>query len=567
MRTLQQFPKPDKDQFYANDIWNGKTWEYTPIFNHVQDLPPGRRRLILAHRGLMKTTVNVQAHTIQWIINYPSLAMAIFQSTGSKAEAILDEIRNHFKINETFRRLFPEHCPQKNVSDWGTKERLTTLARPKSVVRREPTIMALSIDKGTAGYHFDVIKHSDIVEENNVKSIESITSIIDSFDLSKSLLVGPGYWIDVEGTLYNPKDLYNRLLKHWWTDKNAGIEPEYLVHIQGCYRLLDPKTKKQQTIFTPETLDDAWVEMRDAQGHPVPWWAADAAGKVRFPYELLERQRRTNPYVFSCQYMLKPRMDVDGKVTFNLNNITKVSMETFFKNIRPLVVGYSIGLDTAYTDNERSNNSAFVVIAWDRAGRGYVREIVRKKLLPEALIAEIFRMNEKYKPISFVIEETQFVTGLRVGIEEEFVRRKARMIELKVPWNLEYVKTDNQQKKILRIYNTLQEPFANDRIRFVVPPYNVTDPYFDKTIVDRESGRMSGDETREAFEESLRELKEFPLGEDDFLDALSDIFQKKEVFGRLGPRDRGDPSAAESRLEFLTALGIAPEKGYRFPKR
>ena len=144
MRTLQAFPKPDRKQFAEHDVFDGKTWRYTPLFKHVQDLQGKRRRLILAHRGLMKTTVNVQANTIQWILNYPSVAIAIFQSNLDKSEDILKSIRHHFRYNETFRRLFPEHCPQTRVDEWGLKNELTTLARPRSESRREPTLKALS---------------------------------------------------------------------------------------------------------------------------------------------------------------------------------------------------------------------------------------------------------------------------------------------------------------------------------------------------------------------------------------------------------------------------------------
>jgi hypothetical protein len=111
---LQKFPTPTQDQFYKHDIPSGNTWLYTPILP-ITKLPDLRRTLILDPRGFLKTTINVVGHTIQWILNYPDIAIMIIQSNGDKANDFLNKIKKHFQGNEKFRRLFPEHCPSESI--------------------------------------------------------------------------------------------------------------------------------------------------------------------------------------------------------------------------------------------------------------------------------------------------------------------------------------------------------------------------------------------------------------------------------------------------------------------
>lgn len=557
MSTLQQFPQPTKEQFYKNDRWNGKTWEYTPVFNHVQELRGKRRKLILAFRGLMKTTVDLQAHVVQWIINYPSVAIAIFQSNLDKSEQILKEIKHHFKYNETFRNLFPEHCPQKGIEQWGVASGFTTCARPRNISRREPSVTALSIDKENAGYHFDILKFSDIVEPGTTKTDTAMLDIERSFSLSESLLVSPPYWIDVEGTRYNSKELYQKLIDNWLKDHREGKPTEYDIMIQACFKKKDPKTGKEQTIFTPDTID--WPFLLDDNGKRISWWPKDASGAPRYPLEALEQKEKNDPYDFTCQYLINPSVDPKNKI-FDISKIYTVTMDTYIQKIKPLIRYHTIGLDTAYTEGARSNYSAFVVLAWDNAGRAYVREIVRKKLLPTPLIDELFRLNEQYKPKYFVIEETQYVSGLRVAIESEFIKRRDYMMQNRIPWNLEFIKPDNQKSKETRIYNTLQRPImgvpvensdmnTGQMIRFVKPPDDPKHALYDAEAVD-------------TFEALLKELKNFPLAAtDDILDALADQFQPKTFFGRLGPVDPTDTTKDQQREQLLKHMGVWWEPG------
>ena len=152
-----------------------------------------------------------------------------------------------------FRKVFPEHCPQKNPQDWGTKEQFTTEGRPRSIVRREPTVLALAIDKNTAGLHFDVIKFSDIVEPENTKTKERIEQVKKSFYLAQSLLVSPSYWVDVEGTRYHAADLYGDMLENYQKEVDSGYPPTYQVYTRSVFKRKGPDGLEQK-VFTPDIV-------------------------------------------------------------------------------------------------------------------------------------------------------------------------------------------------------------------------------------------------------------------------------------------------------------------------
>jgi predicted phage terminase large subunit-like protein len=303
MNILQSFPAPSgREEMEEHDKWdpNQGKWEYTPL-TRMNDIPGGRRRLILDPRSHLKTTINVQGHTIQWILNHPNIAILVTQSNIDKSVAVVGEIKKHFTHNPVFRQLFPEHCPQRAIGDWGTKAEFTTEARKREITRRESTVHAASIDKGLAGYHFDVMKFSDIVEPANTKTKTMIRQVIAGFYMMENLLVSPEYWIDVEGTRYTHSDLYGKLIEQWEKERLEEKEHEYEIHVRSGWQKVwarEAVEKKEVPIFTPDKLD--LPNYLDEDNHEVPIWPVDNEGVVRFTYDKYVKMRDKDPYIFSC---------------------------------------------------------------------------------------------------------------------------------------------------------------------------------------------------------------------------------------------------------------------------
>jgi predicted phage terminase large subunit-like protein len=490
---LQKFKKPSPQQFTDNDNLDKKgNWNYKPVCP-MTDLTGKRRRLILDPRGHLKTTINAQAHTIQWILNYPEAAIQVVQSNGEKAEAILREVKNHFMHNPTFRELYPDYVPHKRIEDFGSASQFTTPARPREVVRREPTMMVGSIDKGSAGYHFDVMKFSDIVEPNNVKTPEQIQAVISSFWLAENLLVAPHYWIDVEGTRYDFSDLYGRIIEMWEEDRKEGRPDTWDISIRSCWRR---DYKGKTPFYTPDSLELPYLL---EEGKKVPIWP-------RFRAEDFERMERQDGYVFSCQQCNNPSIGDSSSVIFPVDKMNPkfIDREVFKRNI-PLAFR-EITVDTAETITDRADFTVLTVGSWSGNNRLYIEEIIRGKFMPDEIVRHLITLYRKYHtrmtPIQKIkIEETGFVRGLRGSIE-----READKYKLVLP--ITFLKRETRESKRDRIIKTLQPFYKNGEIIF-----------------------LDDLNCREAL---IAELSKFPLYKhDDILDTLSDMYQDKEEFGRL----------------------------------
>jgi predicted phage terminase large subunit-like protein len=518
---LQKFPSPpDRETRWKHDKFVNGQWVYTPLVP-MPKLEGKRRLLILDARGHLKTTINAQAHVIQWIINYPDCAILIVQSTADKAESILGEIKRHFQGNPRFRQLFPEHCPQKRIFDWGTQSAFTTEARPKSCTRKEPTVMAVGIETGSAGYHFDVIKFSDIVEQKNSKDPNMCRVIADNFFMMHNLLVSPNYWIDVEGTRYHFADVYGIILETEW--KSVPEERRsWNFFVRSCFKRNVPGGQK----FTPDELEKPFL--LDPNGKRIPWWPYDSSGNPRFTLESLEQLERQNPYIFACQQLNNPA--VSGASYFPVNDKypVKVTRDIFERKIK--IAYYDIAVDTAESDSQNSNYSSIVVGAWSGYGKCYIVEIVHGRFMPDKLIEVILTTASKYRRYlnSIKMEKVPFVKGLMAGLR--------RHMDLTGFYpTIELIQRDTRTSKIERIINTLQPWYTSGDLVFL-----------DDLGIEDETERSR------VWSHLLKELEQFPLSRtDDILDSLSDLFQNKLWFGREIARPTIEHVRDERTRKFL----------------
>lgn len=521
--TLQRFPKPTQEQFYKNDDLSTGYVKYIPLMN-IKKLEGSRRNLILDYRSSMKTTINAISHTIQWILNYPNISILVCQSNTEKAEEILTEIKRHFQTNEKFRQLFPEHCPQKKIFDWGTKSRFTTEYRNYNFVEmhkmhdevshKEETVCTAGIDKGLAGKHLDILKFSDIVDPSNAKTDSGCREVIKNYYLMESLLTDLTYWIDVEGTRYSYNDLYGYI-----AEKETQKPPErrvWSIYARSCYKKKTKNNEPQK--FTVEELDLPDIEdpqritPKNPKGH-ISWW------EERFPVEYFEDKRESEPYTFSSQYLLKPLAAEPGMIPFIVDDKLPFWQDPKAFKDRVPVAYYDIAVDTAETDGKRSNHSAIVVGAFTNSGRCIIVDIIHGKFLPDVLIKEIIKAYMKYNPRSVKIEKTSFVRGLMPGL-----RKECESMGIHIP--VEEVGVSNKLAKTEKIIKVLQPLYVSGHIRFL--------------------------DNLKHKNELLQEFMKFPAWErNDILDAISTLFDNKEYFGRENSKSFEASKAHQLQQEYL----------------
>ena len=519
INMLQKFPEPNREQFLLNDDLSRGYANYTPVtlLTDLAKKETVKRRLILDFRGSLKTTINAMAHSIQWILNYPNASLLIIQSNIEKAEEILGEIKGHFQFNSTFRTLFPEHVPQKKIQDWGTKSQFSSEAMDVNNLalgqpHKEGTFITGGIDKGLAGKHVDVLKFSDIVDPNNSRTDTSCADVAKQYYLCENLLTSPIYWIDIEGTRYSFADLYGRVIK-----SESKLPPErrvWSIYVRGCYKKKTPDGQPQkftpEELFLPDLVDDSSITNTNPFGK-VSWWPE------RYPVDILEHKRSVAPFEFATQMYNNPQSAEEGMQPFPVTQkLPKfVKREDFSANFPKAY--YEVSVDTAETDHQKSNFTAIVVACWTSAGNCVVDEIVHGKFLPDKLIKKLYDVYLKYKPLTIKIEETSFVRGLMAGI-----RKHGEIMGIYLP--IELVKRDNKIAKQERILNTLQPYYQNGRLIFL--------------------------DDIECKNQLLEELTEFPTGiNDDILDALADLFQNKEYFGRLKASENTRHAELEDRAQ------------------
>jgi predicted phage terminase large subunit-like protein len=465
-------------------------------------LPGKRKRLILAPRSWMKTTLNCVAGTIQWLLNYPDMAILMVQSSTEKAEKNLHEIKSHFIHNALFREIYPDYCPVKIKGDWGNRTEVT-LPNRQNKNRKEPSIMTASVDKKTAGLHVELIKCSDIVEEGNTRTVGQMMQTAYAFEMFQKLLVDPDDFIDVEGTRYHGGDLYGKIIKE---ERDSPIEDrEWEIYVQSLYK---KDTKGTLYTFGPEEMDLPYL--RDEKGQFVSWWPE------RFPVAAQEKIRRRSPEaeeVFATQMLNNP-LDVEGGQAFDPKDMVWIDRSEFDK---VKVVFRTVTVDTAETQNDRSDFTAVTTCAWDRGGRCYVEDIRYGRMLQDEIIAHLFDVWQKYSPISIKIEETGYVRGLKPSIS-----RYSEKLGIFPVWD--FIPRDTQVSK-------------TERIRGIQPWYKSGDLRFLSDL---------------RYKQELKDqFGEFPKSRyDDILDTIADQFQNREHFGRLASRPTPDETYMKIKERF-----------------
>lgn len=287
LNILQKFEAPPLDQRRTYDIVTPQRTEYLKPWLPMEKLPGGRRRLILDPRGFYKTTINVVCHTVQWILNYPDIAILVVHARQETAEEMLSEIRSHFLYNPIMRDLFPEYCLSPKTP--GSRGKFTVPNRRRKS-RKESTVAVCSLDSSVAGMHFDVIKFTDVVDATNTGTRDQCRKTIQSFGNFRNILVSPQCWMDVEGTCYDYADLYNQMM-----DNHAKLKSEdreWQIHVRGCYK---KDTNGAPYTFLPEERE--LRDLKDSSGNKISWFPK------KFTVKELESMRKDETIgeaLFAC---------------------------------------------------------------------------------------------------------------------------------------------------------------------------------------------------------------------------------------------------------------------------
>ena len=225
---------------------------------------PTKRKLGLAPRDHLKTSVWTIADTIRCICVDPNSRTLIINETASNAQNWLSRIEGVFERNAVFRWLFPELIPDFTKVRW-TREAMEV---PRTAEYPEATVEVFGVGGASTSRHYSRVREDDLVGREASQSPALMQKAIDQHKLAESLLNDPHDTISTVGTRWAPYDLVKWMVAH------EGDDLDY---------------------FTLEVFHPSGHRK---EGQPI--WPA------RFSAEYLDGLRRKlGPGMFNLQYMNK----------------------------------------------------------------------------------------------------------------------------------------------------------------------------------------------------------------------------------------------------------------------
>jgi len=172
LRELLTYSGPDADRQFESIATLQRMLGYNVSDAHAQIIRhqnlthfgENKRDLVLAFRGLGKTTTGTIVRSIAYILRDPEVRILIASASTEPAEALHEAIHGHLSTNETLIRLFgPFYDDNAKTRSGRFAKRASTILQRKNVSLPEGTITVLGAGKQAAMRHFEVAFADDIV--------------------------------------------------------------------------------------------------------------------------------------------------------------------------------------------------------------------------------------------------------------------------------------------------------------------------------------------------------------------------------------------------------------------
>lgn len=373
--------------------------------------------LYLDPRGEFKTSISL-GKTIQNVINFPDVAILRMSGVENLVKRTIQEMRDQYLTNSTFRSLYPDHVPYSSKrgedgmapTEWGTAYGATSPARKRP--RREPSISISTLESVKAGSHYEWITGDDVVHEKNYQTRELLQKTIDDWDLSRNLLNPQGYR-ELDGTRYDWSDLYGRVI-----EQNQKV---------GAWRILcrpiwtdDLEFAKRNGFVIPEDYQPGDL----LHLHPERWTLR----------ELAEIQE-DNQYLFNCQRLNNP-------VPQSADNFPMLELikHTVTRDKYPDTGLLNLFMASWFDLADPEAEPAVIVVGgWDARSRLFLVDLSVGRFKPSQLIEQLIQFWYKW-PISRVVFEDK----RRQRLLEAGLNAKLREVRLSMP--IDWVKFGGSQQ-------------------------------------------------------------------------------------------------------------------------
>lgn len=181
-----------------------------------------KRKLIVMPRGSLKSSICSVGYPIWRLLNNPDLRFMIDSSLYTNSRNFIKEIRGHLESS----RVTGIYGSFKSDTNWSDGE-ITIRQREK--ILKEPSIMASGVAANKVSVHVDEIIHDDLNTEDNSRTPELASKVLDHYKRNISILEPDGI-ILVVGTRYSALDVIASI-----------IENEMMLNLDGRNKMLSDK--------------------------------------------------------------------------------------------------------------------------------------------------------------------------------------------------------------------------------------------------------------------------------------------------------------------------------------
>jgi len=345
-----------------------------------------RRKLILIPRSHLKTKLISIGYSLQQIVKNPKVRILIYSATWQMAVDIHSAIQKNLQSCEWL------------LASWGDLSKGATVwaqdrTRLATANKREPTITAAGIDNNLVGGHYDLIIMDDVVNRDNIATMDQIQKVVTRYKDSLDLLEPHGQLI-VIGTRWHDSDLYG-----WIMDPGNNAMQNYLVMIKKAY---------EGNLVTGDDF--------------IPLWKDKFSRKA-----LLDKLREEGWAHFSAQYLNDPVPEEDA--TFKRGWFKYY----FDDDIRGKIMNKFLLVDPAISLSKEADYTAMVVIGVDEWNNIFILDIVRARMSPNQIIDQIFRFVSFFNLNDVGVEQTAFQKALGYSLRDDirFKKRPFHVTELK----------------------------------------------------------------------------------------------------------------------------------------
>lgn len=321
-------------------------------------------------RGHFKSTIITIGKTVQDILNYPEIAIAIFSYSSPSAEAFVSQVRNILE-RPNIRELFPEIIPEntsrgryirRDSQGRETEVRFTwtksefTVKREGS--RKEPTLSGWGlIGSMPTGKHFDLLIYDDVVTPLSIVTQSQNIKTYQRFQDSLNTGSGEGTRIRIIGTFYSNRDTYYYILHpgespDGSSSGNPDMESRYSLRLYPC---------------------------RDEEGGPVLY-------TDRY---LRDKEMMMVGYVYATQMMCNPQHG-DGFRFLEEWIPERISREELLKHKNRY--NFHILVDPAYTQKESSDFTTMLVVATTSTRQYIFADLIRDKITLSQKVSSLFEL-------------------------------------------------------------------------------------------------------------------------------------------------------------------------------